>query len=259
MSFYQNEHAQIGEQRTPVPLPNRRPLVAITAYDYAFAGAAQEAGVDCILVGDSLANVMLGCKSTREIDIYIMLPFVAAVARGAPHTHLVADMPWGSTTSTDEALNCAKLLMDSGADAVKIEGYHPELFTALQKASVPVMGHLGLLPQTATSFKQVGYDASHESVLIQQAKHMQELGVYAIVLEHLNFEIAHTVTNALLIPTIGIGAGAHTSGQILVLHDVLGLGKNKLPSFAKSFANMRELARNGIANYATEVRNKNFP
>jgi len=241
------------------PLPLTRPLCAITAYDYAFASMAQESGLDFILVGDSMANVMLGLSHTKDIQAETMYPWVAAVARGAPQTHLVADMPLSSTQSAQRALQVAQSFLAAGADAVKVEGYQPEIIQTLLRAQIPVMGHMGLLPQTAKSFKQVNYSEEQERQLLAEILELQGYGMYALVLEHIPQALAQRITTQIQIPTIGIGAGPYTSGQILVLHDVLGLSQGKPPSFSQAFAQLRSAGIQGMTAYRMAVKDHDFP
>ncbi len=236
-----------------------KPLVMVTAYDVCFASIAESAGVDIILVGDSLANVMLGKNRTSELKTETMLLFVEAVANGAKDTHIVADMPYLSYNTVDDALRNAKSYMEAGAHSVKLEGLKPEIIEALIGENIPVMGHLGLLPQTATSLKQVGANNKSAEQIFEEAKALESLGTYAMVLEHMDFQLGKKITHSLNIPTIGIGAGPDTSGQVLVMHDLLGLRKKKLPPFAKKFGNLFEAAQEAFMNYAAAVREGSFP
>ncbi len=237
----------------------KQPLVMATAYDFCFAQIMESAGVDVILVGDSLANVVLGLPSTRDINMDIMLLFVGAVARGARNTHITADMPFASEVDVDNAVRNAKRFMVVGAHSVKIEGAKYAEIKALTQQGIPVIGHLGLLPQTAKHFKQVGHAEGDKERLIHEAKGITEAGAIAMVLEHLDFNLATEVTQAVSIPTIGIGAGKHVDGQVLVQHDLLGLHNHSLPPFAKKFGHLQEAALAAASEYCRAVREKSFP
>lgn len=230
-----------------------RPCVMITAYDHPFAHIAEQAQVDIILVGDSGANVVLGLPSTRDIGMHEMELFVAAARRGAPGTHLIADMPWKSCATPATALKNARRMIQLGADSVKLEGHHPAVIRALRQADIEVVGHLGLLPQTAKSLKQVGNEDAEAERIVAQARALEKLGICLLVLEHMNGELAARITGELRIPTVGIGAGTGVNGQVLVLHDVLGIHDRRLPPFAKKHANVYQAALAGLRSYAREV------
>jgi 3-methyl-2-oxobutanoate hydroxymethyltransferase len=212
-------------------------IAMITAYDACFARIAEAAGIDMILVGDSAANVVLGYSSTRDIGMDEMLIFVGAVRRGAPNTHVVADMPWHSDIDVPTAIYNARRFMDAGANSVKIEGAQIEILCALQKEGIPVVGHVGLLPQTATSFKQAGQSPEEAERTLQEAIVFAQFGAFAIVIEHVPDSLGSLVAQRISdIPIIGIGAGNSVDGQVLVLHDALGMHPFRQPPFAKKFA-----------------------
>jgi 3-methyl-2-oxobutanoate hydroxymethyltransferase len=231
------------------------PLVVCTAYDFPFARVLERAGVDVILVGDSLANVVLGLESTRGVGMAEMELFAAAVLRGAPHTHVTVDLPFGADATVESAVRNGQRLIALGATSVKMEGSKPGVIEALVAAGIPVMGHLGVLPQTATSFKKVGVAASDRTRLLQEARDIRDAGVFAMVLENVDADTAREVTLAVDVPTIGIGAGEGTRGQVQVLHDVLGLAE-KSPPFAKPFADLGAAAETAVREYAAWVRNR---
>lgn len=234
-----------------------KPISMITAYDAPFARMAEAAGIDMILVGDSGANVVLGMQSTRDIGMAEMLVFVAAARRGAPNTHIVADMPWQSERTPAEAVMNAKKFLEAGANSVKIEGARSEILEALKKEKISVVGHLGLLPQSATSFKQQGQSPEEASRIYEEAKLCARCGVFALVLEHIPESLGAHISQALQdIPTIGIGAGKKVDGQVLVLHDALGLHPFRIPPFAEKFADLYGAGVQGIQNYIESV-NKN--
>jgi 3-methyl-2-oxobutanoate hydroxymethyltransferase len=234
-------------------------LVMATGYDFPFAGILEEAGVDVILVGDSLANVVLGLASTREVDMATMSVFVAAVARGARKTHILADMPFGSDVTADLAVTNGRRFMALGAHSVKLEGAKLESVKALTTEGIPVVGHLGILPQTARSFKQFGREPGDRDAVLRSAESLVTAGVIAIVLEHMVADLAAEVTRRFPVPTIGIGAGLGVDGQVLVLHDLLGIASVTPPPFAKAFANVRQEALQGLREYCRAVRAHSFP
>ena len=233
------------------------PLVVCTAYDAAYASILEQAGVDIILVGDSLANVVLGLSSTRDIGMTEMEIFSAAVLRGARNTHVTVDLPYGAYADSTVALQNARRLMTLGASSVKLEGVEVDVIRALRADGIPVMGHLGVLQQTALSFKRVGQSLDDRDRLISEARALEDAGVFAVVLENVEAETAHTITESLTVPTIGIGAGDGTRGQVQVLHDLLGLVE-KSPPFAKPFASLRNEAKIAAENYAKAVRSGNL-
>lgn len=237
----------------------REPMVMATGYDYPFARILEEAGVDIILVGDSLANVVLGLPSTREVGMGIMSIFVAAVARGAQRTHILADMPFGSDTDADLAVDNGRRFLELGAHSVKLEGAKLDSIKALTSEGIPVFGHLGLLPQTAKSFKQVGRVPAERDEVLRSADALVAAGAVGMVLEHMAFDLAAEVTRRVPVPTIGIGAGREVDGQVLVLHDFLGLSEGGLPPFAKAFSEVRREALKGADEYCRAVRERRFP
>jgi 3-methyl-2-oxobutanoate hydroxymethyltransferase len=237
----------------------REPMVMATGYDFPFARILEEAGVDVILVGDSLANVVLGLSSTREVGMEVMSIFVAAVVRGAQNTHILADLPFGSDATAGRAVDSGRRYMELGAHSVKLEGAKLEAIKALTSEGIPVFGHLGLLPQTAKSFKQVGRDPAERDEVLRSAEALVAAGAVGMVLEHMAFDLAAEVTRRVPVPTIGIGAGKDVDGQVLVLHDFLGLSAGHLPPFAKAFAEVREEAFKGASEYCRAVRERRFP
>lgn len=228
----------------------------ITAYDFAFAQMAEAAGVDQILVGDSLANTMLGYKSTREIGMTEMLIFVAAVCRGAPNTHVVADMPYLSDKDPQTAYDNAKRFMDLGAASVKLEGTPAGVIEYLRSKDIPVCAHLGLLPQTAENFKQKGKTEEEARAIEDAAKFVDSLGCFETVLEHIPEELGKKITGEVKSVTIGIGGGKFTDGHVLVMHDALGMHPRKLPPFATKFVDMYSLGVEGFRKYVESVKNE---
>jgi 3-methyl-2-oxobutanoate hydroxymethyltransferase len=235
------------------------PLVMATGYDFPFARILEEAGVDVILVGDSLANVMLGLPTTRAVDMDVMSVFVGAVGRGAKATHILADMPFGADADASTAVANAKRFLALGAHSVKLEGPKYEVVKALVSEGIPVMGHVGLLPQTAKSLKQVGRDKAERDDVLRAAEGLVAAGVYGMVLEHMASELAAEITRRVPVPTVGIGAGPDVDGQVLVLHDFLGMHAGNYPPFAQPFADLHGAALAGAKDYCRAVRTRAFP
>ena len=240
-------------------------LVMLTAYDFPGAKLAAEAGVDLILVGDSLGMVVLGYESTVPVTMEDMLHHAKAARRGAPDIFLTVDMPFMSYASNEQALaNAARLMKEAGADSVKLEGGLAAVpaVEALVRAGVPVLGHIGLTPQTASAlggYKLQGRDEAGARRLLEEASALERAGCWGIVLEMVPAPLARAITESIAIPTIGIGAGPHCDGQVLVFHDMVGLFSGFTPKFAKRYAEAGALIREAIACYAAEVRDGRYP
>jgi 3-methyl-2-oxobutanoate hydroxymethyltransferase len=244
----------------------RQPIVMVTAYDAPSGRLADEAGVDLILVGDSAAMTVLGHDSTVPATMDEMIVLTRAVTRGAERPLVVADMPFGSFQVSDEEAmrNAVRFVKEAGADAVKLEGGAPMLtrVRTLVGGGVPVMGHLGLTPQSATmlgGFKAQGRTAEKAVRLYEDALALEAAGCFAIVLEAVPAPVASRITEALFVPTIGIGAGAGTDGQVLVWHDLLGLYEGHAPRFVKQYADLAEAIKTAVGTYVEEVRERRFP
>jgi 3-methyl-2-oxobutanoate hydroxymethyltransferase len=241
------------------------PLVMVTAYDAPGARMADEAGVDLILVGDSLAMVVLGYDDTLQVTIEDMAHHTAAVARAKPSCMVVADLPWMSYhVSAAETVVNAAALVRAGAQAVKLEGGRKRLpmVTALVDAEIPVMGHLGLTPQSVHAmggFKVQGKSIDAAALLVEEALALEAAGVFSIVLEGVPDTVAQMVTAAVSVPTIGIGAGPWCDGQVLVFHDVLGLEDRVLPKFVRRYASLRSDGVAALSAFAADVRGRRFP
>jgi len=242
--------------------------VAITAYDVAFARLADQAGVDVVLVGDSLGMVIQGHTSTLPVTIDDVVYHTRAVARGIRHAHLVADMPFMSyQASLEDGLRAAgRLIKEGGAEAVKVEGgaggQVAELVARLTRAGIPVMGHVGMTPQSIHAFggfKVQGRTADQRQRILDDARAVAEAGAYALVVESVPRTLAAEITAAVSALTIGIGAGADCDGQVLVMHDVLGLDPSWKPRFARRYADLGEQARQAFASFAADVREGRFP
>jgi 3-methyl-2-oxobutanoate hydroxymethyltransferase len=241
-------------------------IVMVTAYDAPGARLADAAGVDMVLVGDSAAMVVLGHDSTVPASMDEMLMLTRAVTRGARRPLVVADMPFGSFQVSDEAAleNAIRFVKESGADAIKLEGGRPALsrVRAIVDAGIPVMGHIGLTPQSATAlggFKAQGRTAGQARRLFDDGLALERAGCFAIVLEAVPSLVADRVTEALEIPTIGIGAGIGTDGQVLVYHDLLGLYDGRAPRFVKRYAELAPQIQSALEAYANDVRSGAFP
>jgi 3-methyl-2-oxobutanoate hydroxymethyltransferase len=242
------------------------PIVMLTAYDFPSAKLAEQAGVDMILVGDSLGMVVLGYESTIPVTVEDMIHHTKAVKRGAKQTFIVTDMPFMSYhVSREETMkNAARLMQEGGAHALKVEGAGDVLLTIadLTEAGVPVVAHLGLTPQSVGvlgGYKVQGKDAEAAKKLIEDAKKCEQAGAIALVLECVPRQLAAEISKQLSIPTIGIGAGAETDGQVLVYHDVLTYGVERVPKFVKQYEHINELIISGISRCVQEVKTKAFP
>jgi len=241
-------------------------IVMVTAYDAPGARLADEAGIDLILVGDSAAMVVLGHSSTVPVTMDEMVFMTRTVARAAKRPVVVGDMPFGTYQVSDEEAvrNAVRFVKEGSADAVKIEGAGPsvERARAIVGAGIPVMAHIGLTPQSATmlgGFKAQGRTAEKAMRLYSDARALEAAGCFALVLEAVPAPVAATITDALTIPTIGIGAGAACDGQVLVYHDLLGLYDGPAPRFVKRYANLADEIRGALGRYADEVRTGAFP
>jgi len=241
------------------------PIVMVTAADYPSARMIDETEADMILVGDSLAMVVLGYKDTLSVTIDDMAHHTAAVARAQPKQMIVGDLPWMSYhVSVEDTVRNAATLIRAGAGSVKLEGGSARvpMIDAIVSAQIPVVGHIGLTPQSIHAmggFKVQGKSADGARYLIDEARALQDAGCYAIVLEGVPREVGDLVTESLVIPTIGIGAGPGCDGQVLVLHDLLGLQDDFVPKFVRQYANLKADSIAGISAYVNDVRTGAFP
>lgn len=239
-------------------------LVMVTAYDFPQGRTADAAGVDIVLVGDSLAMVVLGHSDTLSVTMDEMIHHTRAVRRGVKRALLVADMPYGSFHLGMEAAvgNAIRFVKESGAQAVKIEGGRPETVTAMVAAEVPVMAHLGLTPQSVHrlgGFKVQGRNEETREAILAAALELEEAGAFSLVLECVPIDLAAEISDRLEIPTIGIGAGPHCDGQVLVYHDLLGLEERIAPRFVRRYAELGLASREAVARFAEDVRAGRFP
>lgn len=242
-----------------------RPLVVLTAWDYAIAQLLDAAGVDIILVGDSLGMVTLGYETTLPVTLDEMLHHAKAVRRGVKQAFVVCDLPFLSyQESLQQAMHSAgRVLKETGAQAVKLEGGHPAIAQTvahLTAAGIPVMGHVGLTPQSVhlLGYRQQGKTEEAAERILADAIALEQAGVFALVLEHIPADLARNITQTLTIPTIGIGAGVDCDGQVLVTADLLGLSERQ-PPFAKVYANLRQVITQAVQDYSHDVRERQFP
>jgi 3-methyl-2-oxobutanoate hydroxymethyltransferase len=262
----------MGDVHAKVTVPGVRArkggakLTMVTAYDHPTASIVSEAGIDMILVGDSVANAVHGFDTTLQMTIDLMIVHGAAVKRATPHSLVVVDMPWMSyhTGSRDAVINAGRLVREGGAEAIKLEGgaNRVEAISRIVDAEVPVMGHLGLTPQSFHAmggYRVQGKNVDAARKLIEDAHAIVEAGVFAIVLEGIPSVLADIVTREVPVPTIGIGAGNACDGQVLVFHDVLGLGGGDYPKFVRSYADLRAASVEALRTYAADVENGAFP
>lgn len=242
------------------------PIVMLTAYDYPSARVAQAAGADVVLVGDSAAMTVLGYPNTREITIDELLVLTRAVRRAITSIPIVGDLTFGSYEASDDDAVCSarRFIEEAGCDAVKLEGAGARLsrVRAILAAGIPVFGHVGLLPQAVTSpegYRAKGRDAGQALGIVSDALALAEAGCTALIVEAVPSEVARVLTERVPIPVIGIGAGAHTDGQVLVYHDLLGLGEGRLPRFVRQYLQGRELLVEAAERWAGDVRARRFP
>ncbi len=234
------------------------PVAMLTVYNYPTAMALDRCGLDILFVGDSLAQTELGLASTADIGLDQMIHHLGAVARGVEQTHLLADLPFGSYDSPGDAYEGSSRLIEGGALSVKLEGPRYKVVEHLVGKGVAVMGHVGLLPQTAKRYRRQGTKTESAARILEQARSLEASGCYALVMEYVSHETARLITESIGIPTIGIGAGPHCDGQVLVISDMLGQYES-LPSFARKYANLYETTTSAARQYREEVKSRTFP
>jgi len=232
--------------------------VMLSLYDYPTAKIVDEVGVDYILVGDSLANVILGHKDTKSITMQEMLHHTKAVAKGVDKSLVIGDMPINSYDTNEDALKNALLFLEAGANGVKIEGNKIDIVKTLVENNIKTIGHLGLLPQTAKDYKVQGIDEESAEKILQDAIDLDNAGIIALVLECVPMDLAKKITETVSCPTIGIGSGKYCSGQVLVLHDIIGLSDFD-KKIVKKYANVKEQIKNAVSQFKEEVINEKFP
>ncbi|CAN5837501.1 3-methyl-2-oxobutanoate hydroxymethyltransferase [soil metagenome] len=256
--------------KVTVPLVRARKggekLTMVTAYDYPSARVASDAGVDMILVGDSVANVVHGMDDTLGVDIDIMVLHARAVRRADPNPLVVVDMPWLSyhVSREDTLRNAGRLVREGGAEAIKLEGgvRRIPMIEAIVEAEIPVMGHIGLTPQSVHAmggYKVQGREVEAARGLIQDAKELELAGVFSLVLEGVPDVVAGMITDQVSVPTIGIGAGPDTDGQVLVYHDLVGMGFGHVAKFVRPYADLRQQAIDAVGAYVRDVKDGSFP
>ena len=265
---------QVDARTRPMTVPEFRarkgkggpPLVVLTAYDAPTTLAAEAGGADALLVGDSLGNVLLGYDSTLSVTMEDMLHHARAVGRTRRRALLIADMPWMSyhVNECETVRNAARFVREAGADAVKLEGGHKRIaaIRAILDAEIPVMGHLGLTPQSVRvmgGYKVQGRTPAQAHSLIDEARALVEAGVFSLVLEGVPAEVAENVQSEVDVPVIGIGAGPHCDGQVLVIHDLLGLLPGPSPKFVRRYSRLHDESVDAIQRWADDVRSGQFP
>ncbi len=232
-------------------------IPVLTAYTAPIARCLEQAGVAAILVGDTVGMVEMGFNSTRDVTMDHMTYHIAAVRRGAPNTHIIGDMPFNSDLEPAIALDNARLLIDAGADSVKLEGGKYDVIRHLVAHGIDVVGHTGLTPQTAKSFKQVGRNGEEAERLLKEAAEIADAGAFMVVLEHIPDSLAAKITSGIAIPTIGIGAGSSCDGQVLVINDVIGMGE-KWPPFSRQYALVGRTIFDAAKTYVEQVTGGTF-
>jgi len=239
-------------------MKDNTPISMLTAYTCPVARAVEQAGIRVILVGDTVGMVEMGFTTTRDVTMAHMEYHIAAVRRGAPSTHIIGDLPYLADKDMDTALTNAQRLIVAGADSVKLEGPKLDVIHHLATAGIAVVGHTGLTPQTAHDFKRVGTTDAEAQRIVEESRAIQDAGAFMLVLEHIPYALARAITDDLHIPTIGIGAGPHCDGQVLVINDALGLG-DYWPPFSKQYAHMSQAILKVAKEFAAEVASREFP
>ncbi|TAL30197.1 MAG: 3-methyl-2-oxobutanoate hydroxymethyltransferase [Spirochaetes bacterium] len=244
----------------------KRPISMITCYDFAYARLIEQTEIDTILVGDSLGNVFAGYSTTVPVTLDQMIYHTEIVRRGAPSMFVIADLPFMSyhVSIEDTMRNCGRVMKETGANAVKLEGGRDfaKTMEAITKASIPVVGHLGLTPQSVHKlggFTVQGREEDKRRIMIEDAKTLEQAGVFCIVLEMVPEVLAKEITESISIPTIGIGAGRYTSGQVLVINDLLGVDERFKPKFLKKYVNLADIVKGALAGYHDDVVAGRFP
>ncbi|RNC79943.1 MAG: 3-methyl-2-oxobutanoate hydroxymethyltransferase [Balneola sp.] len=261
-----NRPAKITTQTVVDMKKNGEKISMLTAYDYTMAKIVDQAGIDVILVGDSASNVMAGFETTVPITLDNMIYHTSCVVRGVERALVIADLPFMSyqITAKEALISAGRMMKEAGAHAVKMEGGKVILNTVkkIVDAGIPVMGHLGLTPQSIYKFGTYKVRAQEEqeaSLLIEEAKLLEEAGCFSIVLEKIPAQLAKKVSEELSIPTIGIGAGVHCDGQVLVIHDMLGMNKGFNPRFLRRYADVHSVMTDAVQNYMKDVKGEDFP
>jgi len=234
-------------------------IIMLTAYDSQMARILDQTGIDMILVGDSSGMVVQGHKDTKSVTMGDMIFHIEAVASRAASAPIIGDMPIHSCNTMGDCLENAKKFVEAGANGVKIEGKKTDAIKALIKAGIPVMGHVGMLPQMAETYHVKGKKPEEAQEILQDALELDGLGVFSIVLECIPESLAKTITNSVKVPTIGIGAGKHCDGQVLVINDMLGFDENFKPKYVKTYANLNKTIKDAVAKFIEEVSTGKYP
>ena len=240
-------------------LRKKKKIAMLTAYDYQMAKILDETGIDLVLVGDSLGMVVLGHKDTKSVTMEDMIHHTRAVARGAKNTPVIGDMPINSYNTVEDAEKNAKRFLEAGAHGVKIEGNRPKIVKALLDEGFPVMGHVGMLPQTAERYRLRGKEKAEAEKIFKDAVELDRMGVFTIVLECIPESLAKRITETVEAPTIGIGAGKYCDGQVLVVNDMLGFDEAFSPKYLKRYANLGREIKKAVAKFKEEVLNEKYP
>ena len=234
-------------------------IIMLTAYDFQVARILDRTGIDLILVGDSSGMVVQGYADTKSVTMADMIYYVKAVARGAKTTPIIGDMPIDSCNTVEDCLKNAEQFLEAGAHGVKIEGKKTRAVEALISREIPVMGHVGMLPQMAEAYHVKGKKPEEAKQILQHAQELDEFGVFSIVLECIPESLARTITESVSVPTIGIGAGKHCDGQVLVINDMLGLDENFKPKYVKTYANLNKTVKDAVTKFIEEVSTGEYP
>jgi len=234
-------------------------IVMLTAYDYQMAKILDETGIDLILVGDSLGMVVKGEKNTKNVTMEEMIYHTKAVARGAKKTPIIGDMPIKSCDTVEKALKNARKFLDAGAQGVKVEGNRPNVVKALINAGIPVMGHVGMLPQFSETYRVKGKKPEEAERIFNDALNLDKLGVFSIVIECVPESLGKRITESVKAPTIGIGAGKHCDGQVLVINDLLGMDESFKPKFVKRYANLNKIIKEAVNKFIEDVSTGKYP
>ena len=237
----------------------REKIVMLTAYDFQMARILDESGIDLILVGDSSGMVVQGYSDTKSVTMTDMLFHVRAVSRAVKATPIIGDMPINSCNSSEECLRNAEQFLKAGAHGVKVEGLKADAVRALVRAGTPVMGHVGMLPQMVEAYRVKGKNPEEAEQIMREAVELDRLGVFSIVLECIPESLGKRVTESVRVPTIGIGAGRHCDGQVLVINDLLGLSESFKPKYVKAYANLNRTVKDAVATFIEEVSTGKYP
>jgi len=238
---------------------SKEKIIMLTAYDFQVARILDRTGIDLILVGDSSGMVVQGYADTKSVTMADMIYHVKAVARGAKTTPIIGDMPIDSCNTVEDCLKNAEQFLEAGAHGVKIEGKRARAVEALISREIPVMGHVGMLPQMAEAYHVKGKKPEEAKQILQDAQELDEFGVFSIVLECIPESLARTITESVSVPTIGIGAGKHCDGQVLVINDMLGLDENFKPKYVKTYANLNKAVKDAVTKFIEEVSTGEYP